>query len=70
MSQRWEFITADTGPAFMDLANDPSRLHSIIKQQVTEQGYQDAVDSNRLQNRWPSVVEQLQIGDGNPFDGK
>lgn len=68
--QRWEFITKDTYPAYMELANDPDRLREIIERQVTDQGYQDAVDSNRLINRWESVAKQLVVGDGNPFDGK
>ncbi|SEE69625.1 hypothetical protein SAMN04489740_2217 [Arthrobacter alpinus] len=68
--QRWEFITEDTYPAYMDLANDPGRLESIIEQQVSDTGYQDAVNSNRLTNRWDEVLRQIVLGDGNPLDGK
>ena len=68
--QRWEFITKDTYPAYMDLANDPDRLRRIVEQQVSEQGYQDAVDSNRIINRMDSIRDQIVFGDGNPFDGK
>lgn len=68
--QRWDFITADTYPAYMELANDPDRLRSIIEQQVSDQGYQDAVDSNRLINRWDEILRQIVVGDGNPLDGK
>lgn len=70
MEQRWDFITEDTYPAYMELANDPNRLQSIIEQQVSDQGYQDAVDSHRLTSRWDEILEQIVIGDGNPLDGK
>ena len=46
------------------------RLESIIEQQVSDQGYQDAVDSNLLTSRWDEILAQFVIGDGNPFDGK
>ncbi|MDJ0312512.1 hypothetical protein [Arthrobacter sp. H35-D1] len=68
--QRWEYITEDTYPAYMDLANDPDRLQDIVEQQVSDQGYQDAVDSNRILNRMDSISDQIVFGDGNPFDGK
>lgn len=68
--QRWEYITADIYPAYMGLANDPDRLRDIVEQQVSDQGYQDAVDSNQIHNRLDSISEQIVFGDGNPFDGK
>ncbi|MGJ9414330.1 hypothetical protein ACHAAC_16630 [Aeromicrobium sp. CF4.19] len=56
---RWGLIEDDTLPVFLDLVeNDPDQVEDILSESV-----RDRIDENRLDERWPDILDSLVDGE-------